>query len=145
MLHGALLEAVRKTIRAYENASKPLCARLGLPQTALEILLFLANNPDRNTAREIVEMKKLKANLVSVNVEKLVSEGYLERGPDAQDRRKTILTCTAKAAPVIAQGRQMREAFARELLRGVPEENLTAMREAFQIISNNIDELGRKI
>ena len=41
-------------------------------------------------------MKKIKANLVSVNVDKLVNEGYLERKPVENDRRKTELVCTKK-------------------------------------------------
>ena len=56
--------------------------------------MFLANNPEYKTARDIVEIRKIKANLVSVNVDKLVNEGYLERKPVENDRRKTELVCT---------------------------------------------------
>ncbi len=59
--------------------------------------MFLANNPEYKTARDIVEIRKIKANLVSVNVDKLVNEGYLERKPVENDRRKTELVCTKKA------------------------------------------------
>ena len=43
-----------KTAQAYNAVCKPLCQELGLSQTALDILLFLANNPDYKTARDIV-------------------------------------------------------------------------------------------
>ena len=33
-----------KTAQAYNAVCKPLCQELGLSQTALDILLFLANN-----------------------------------------------------------------------------------------------------
>ena len=66
-----------KTAQAYNAVCKPLCQELGLSQTALDILLFLANNPDYKTARDIVEVRHIKANLVSMNVDKLVQEGYL--------------------------------------------------------------------
>ena len=39
---------------------------------------------------------------MSVNVDRLVQEGYLERRAVAGDRRKTQLLCTEKAQPVIA-------------------------------------------
>ena len=42
------------------------------PQTAFDILMFLANNPEYKTARDIVEIRKIKANLVSVNVDRCV-------------------------------------------------------------------------
>ena len=66
-----------KTSQAYNAVCKPLCQELGLSQTALDILLFLANNPDYKTARDIVEVRHIKANLVSMNVDKLVQEVYL--------------------------------------------------------------------
>ena len=37
--------------------------------------MFLYNNPEYKTARDIVEIRNIKANLVSVNVEKLVQDG----------------------------------------------------------------------
>ena len=89
----------RKIALAYSEVCKPLCKELGLPQTAFDILMFLGNNPAYKTASEIVEIRRLKANLVSVNVEKLVQEGYLTRCAVAGDRRKTELLCTEKAAP----------------------------------------------
>ena len=85
------IEISFKTAQAYSAMCKPLCQELKLPQTAFDILMFLANNPDCTTARDIVEIRKIKANLVSVNVDRLVQEGYLERRAVAGDRRKTQL------------------------------------------------------
>lgn len=73
------LETVKKFTLAYRKMCKPLCKELELPQTALDILLFLGNNPAYRTARDIVEIRRIKANLVSVHVDRLVREGYLER------------------------------------------------------------------
>lgn len=135
------LEYARKTMQAYQNASKPLCAELGIPQTAFDILMFLANNPTLNTAKDIVELKGLKANLVSINVDKLVREGFLERHADKQDRRKIILSCTPKAEPIILTGRKMQERFCNRLLINVPAESIKTMRTAIRIIANNIDKI----
>lgn len=135
------LENARKTMQAYEKMTRPLCARLGIPQNAFDILMFLANNPARNTAREIVELRGLKANVVSVNVERLVREGYLERGADPEDRRKTILTCTQKAQPIVEQGRRLQARFGQRLLEGVPPQSLQVMAQVFEKISSNIDEM----
>ena len=110
------IEISFKTAQAYSAMCKPLCQELKLPQTAFDILMFLANNPDCTTARDIVEIRKIKANLVSVNVDRLVQEGYLERRAVAGDRRKTQLLCTEKAQPVIARGREVQERFFARLL-----------------------------
>ena len=99
------IEFGRKTSAAYAALCKPLCQKLHLPQTAFDILMFLANNPGYQTASDVVEVRKLKANLVSVNVDRLVQEGYLVREADPGDRRRTLLRCTEKACPIIEQGR----------------------------------------
>ena len=75
------VEFANKTGLVYSAVCKPLCQKLHLPQTAFDILMFLANNPNYTTARDIVEVRHIKANLVSVNVDKLVQEGFLERRP----------------------------------------------------------------
>mgnify|MGYP000507866616 FL=1 len=69
------IEISFKTAQAYNAMCKPLCQELKLPQTAFDILMFLYNNPEYKTARDIVEIRNIKANLVSVNVEKLVQDG----------------------------------------------------------------------
>ena len=68
------IEFAEKLSKAYSETCKPLCHELNIPQTAFDILLFLANNPEYKTARDIVEIRKIKANLVSVNVDKLVNK-----------------------------------------------------------------------
>ena len=89
------MEFANKTALAYSAVCKPLCQELGLPQTAFDILLFLANNPTYKTASDIVEVRHIKANLVSVNVDKLVHEGLLTRCQVPNDRRKTSPFCQA--------------------------------------------------
>ena len=83
----------RKIALAYSAVCKPLCRQLELPQTAFDILMFLANNPDRRTASDIVEFRHIKANLVSMNVDRLVKEGYLERRAAARP------SCSAPKRP----------------------------------------------
>lgn len=105
------LEFSQKLYQAYQLACHPLCQAYHLPQTALDILLFLANNPEYHTARDIVEVRKLKANLVSVNIARLVEDGYLTRSPIPGDRRKVNLSLTEQAMPVAAQGQALQQSF----------------------------------
>lgn len=66
-------------------------------KVAFDILLFLVNNPEYKTASDIVEYRGIKANLISVNVDKLVRDRYLKKKNVKSDRRKTMLICTDKA------------------------------------------------
>lgn len=131
----------RKIALAYSAVCKPLCRQLELPQTAFDILMFLGNNPDYKTVSEIVEIRHIKANLVSVNVDRLVREGYLTRRGVEGDRRKTELLCTEKAQPIIARGRQLQNAFSERLFAGMDEEARRAFSEAMHLIEHNLNEL----
>ena len=130
-----------KTSQAYNAVCKPLCQELGLSQTALDILLFLANNPDYKTARDIVEVRHIKANLVSMNVDKLVQEGLLERRAVPGDRRKTELLCTEKAGPIIARGRAVQTAFFKRLLDHVEPADQEVFFRTMELIGKNLDDI----
>ena len=134
-------EFARKISLAYNKTCKELCHELNLPQTALDILMFLANNPQYRTARDIVEVRKIKANLVSVHVDRLVKEGYLERRAVEGDRRKTELICTQKAQPVIEKGGQLQEAFKEQLFSGMDKKMQRQMEEMVRRMEQNLDEI----
>lgn len=135
------IEFARKMSVAYSNCCKSLCKEIGLPQTAFDILLFLGNNPDYRTASEIVEIRKIKANLVSVNVDKLVSDEYLERRSVAGDRRKTELICTGKAQPIIERGQQLQEAFKKQLLGDLDEKEQKLLDMLMAKIDHSLDRM----
>ena len=128
-------------LEAYTAWCKPLCKEIQMPQTAFDILMFLANNPDCNTARDIVEIRGLKANLVSMNVEKLVREGFLERIPDTKDRRKIVLVCREKAKPVIEKGRQLQMDFFESLFGGIDEESRGQFYGVLEKLRTNLDHI----
>ena len=131
----------RQLLEGYAAAMQPLCRREGLAPNGVDILLFLANNPDCTTARDIVEIRKIKANLVSVNVDRLVQEGYLERRAVAGDRRKTQLLCTEKAQPVIARGREVQERFFARLLHNTDAATREAFFHTMEVIGKNLDDI----
>ena len=135
------LEFARKFSAAYSAACKPLCRELKLPQTAFDILMFLANNPAYQTAGDIVEVRRIKANLVSVNVEKLVHDGYLRREAVAGDRRKTRLICTDAAQPIVARGRAMQDAFFACLFAGTDDAARDAFFAMFAAMNANLDTI----
>ena len=135
------LDFAQKLSQAYSSACKPLCVSLGLPQTAFDILLFLANNPRYTTVRDITEVRKIKANLVSVNVSRLVADGYLTRNAVTGDRRKVQLLLTEKAQPVVQQGQALQQRFFTDLFSGMDEDTRIGFFHALSIMDQNLDHL----
>ena len=52
----------------------------------MQVMLFLANNPGCDTARDMVVVRGLGKSQVSQAVELLVGKGFLERSPSRRDR-----------------------------------------------------------
>lgn len=86
-----------------------------MPKTALDVLMFLANNPEFNTAGDVCRYRNIKAALVSFHVEKLVEAGFVERQAVKGDRRKCRLVCTGKAQPVIKRAESYRKSLHKSL------------------------------
>lgn len=135
------IEFAEKLSKAYSETCKPLCHELNIPQTAFDILLFLANNPEYKTARDIVEIRKIKANLVSVNVDKLVNEGYLERKSVAGDRRKVYLICTEKSKEIIQEGQKLQQSFVEKLFEGMDEDTRKALQKGMAHMEANTEKM----
>ena len=130
-----------KMTQAYHIMLTPLCKETGLPPLAMDILLFLANNPEHNTAKDICRMRGHKSGIVSVHVERLVNDGLLERQEMPGDRRQTRLVCTEKAQDIITRGRDIQWQFGLRLMEGISKEDHETMHRCFERIDANLDEI----
>lgn len=135
------LEFARKIEVIYHQQCKSLCKEFGLGQTAFDILMFLGNNPQYQSARDIVEIRKIKANLVSVNVDKLVRMGYLKRLDVSKDRRKIRLECTLQAQPIIKKGQQFQKEFFLLMWQGIDLEEQALFNRILNKIEDNLNQL----
>ena len=135
------VELTKKFMAAYKAAQKKVCKAWNVPEVSLDILLFLANNPEYTTARDIVEVRSIKANLVSQHVDRMVREGYLCRKEVQGDRRKRDLSLTEKAMPIIEAGRRMQTDFFETLFHGVSEGEKRAFFETMDTMSRNMDKI----
>ena len=83
----------------YSACMEPVCKKHRISRTELDILLFLANNPDYDTARDVAELRCLAKSQVSQAVEVLTGRGLLARRADGEDRRVIHLEIRRSSAP----------------------------------------------
>ncbi len=131
----------RKIALAYEKALLPLSKEMDMPHTAVSILLFIANNPDFATAKDICNFRGLKRPIVSAHVERLVQEGYIVRRSVPGDRRKTALVCTEKSLKIVEAGKEYQSQFAGAVFEGITEEERDVMERCFMRMNENIDHI----
>lgn len=144
MFQKDMIAPLRSFIKAYENYCKPICKELGMPQMAFDMLIFLANNPEYYTAKDFCNMRGFKENIVSVNVNKLVSEGYLIREDVQGDRRKVKLCYTEKAWPIIEKGRNAQESFREAIQKNISPEDMLTFQKCLTTILENVNELSNQ-
>lgn len=136
-----MIPLFHSALSLYADVCRPVCRELEIPQTAFDILMFLANEPACNTARDISLRGGIKKNLVSMHVEKLVQQGYLQRQEVPGDRRQVKLVVTEKAFAVVDKGRRVQKYYYDFLVKGLSAEELAACRKCMETIAANADEL----
>ena len=127
-----------KAMKAYESFCQPVCKKFQLNQTSFDVLMFLANNPEYNTARDICEIRGIRTGIASVAVDFLVKNRYLQRQPDVSDRRIWRLILTEKSNAIVQEGRQIQQEFGRQLTSGISEEEIAAYMQTAQKFKENI-------
>lgn len=119
---NTLLSNIRRIIKLYDNTLKPVCERYGLAPIEATIISFLFNNPGRDTAADIVELRMLSKSNVSQAVESLIQKSLLQRRQDTEDRRRIHLSLTSAAKPITKEIEEVREVFRKQIFRGFTEE-----------------------
>lgn len=127
-----------KAMKAYETFCQPVCKKYQLSQTSFDVLMFLANNPEYNTARDICEIRGIRTGIASVAVDLLVKSGYIQRQPDASDRRITRLILTEKSEEIVQNGRLSQREFGMQMTAGISEKEMDAYMKTAQKFRANI-------
>ena len=138
---SCLLEFTQQVNRAYSACCEPVCQKFRISRTSFDILLFLANNPEFYTAKDVARYRNLKPNVVSCHVDQMVGSGYLTRTAVPEDRRQIRLQYTRKALPLIEEGQRMQKDFHERLVCGLRQEELDAFQRCFRIITENAARL----
>lgn len=89
-----------------------------------EILLFLYDHPDLNTATQISMHKLLTKSHVSCALKKLEQEGYVRRYYDGHNQKTIYLSLEPRAYDIVHSCSQMREEFFKKMTENIPEEDL---------------------
>ena len=88
---------IQLTTKLHESLLKKICVKYNLSLIEGKILCFLHNNPTKDTAADIVELRMLSKGNVSSAIDKLCKQGYIQRVLDKNNRRKIHLSLLSKA------------------------------------------------
>ena len=130
-----------KTITGYyELLSGEVCDRYGLTQMEYDILMFLHNDPQHNTAAEIVKVRKSTKSHVSTSLKKLEEKGLVERIQSKDNKKHIEIVLLDKAELIVEAGINAQKRFAQNVLSGLTEEEKCMCINIFDKICNNAEE-----
>lgn len=135
----------KKSDAVYQRFCQGVIRDWGLNPTSFQVIMFLANNPQYNTARDLCRMRGIKTGIASVAIEQLIQMGYLERKTDATDRRIQRLYVTDSTNELVRQGREVQEEYAQAVAGALDEGELETYLRLSEKIFDRIDELERNM
>lgn len=124
--------------KLYDRSLQPVCDTYEITRNELDILLFLANQPEYDTAAEIVEHRKLTKSHVSVSLKALIVQGYVQTAYCEGNRKSIHLNLTPKASEIVEEGRKAQRQFFSSIFEGMTAQQMEAMKESVEIIINNV-------
>ena len=132
-----LLQFSQQFGKFYACQFTPLLERTGLTMREVHVLLFLANNPGYDTARDVTLYRGMSKSQVSQAVELLCAEGLLQRTPDGTDRRMVHLSITPEGRPLARECQGLQEHCGARLLDGLSPEQVCQLRELLETVLDN--------
>ena len=137
-----LVNGLRVITRFYDTQRRAVCRKLSISQMEFDILVFLHNNPGRDTARDIVALRGLPKSNVSQAVEVLMGKGLLARSQDAEDRRRVHLNLTEAAEQLMPQLLEAQQTFWEQAFRDFSPRDAECFAALYGRIVKNLSEKG---
>ena len=103
------LDSMQLSKKKYAAMLESVCRQYDLTRNELDILLFLANNPEFDRAAEIVAIRRIAKSHVSLSVGNLEKRGLLSRVFEESDRRTAHLRLTEAAQPIVRAGQHLQK------------------------------------
>ena len=92
---------IRQINKVHDHIVRLASADYPLSKTEVDVMIYLYNNPEYNTASDITEFRRIPKANVSQAVESLVQKGYLTKASDSTDRRRDLLFPTEQSKDIL--------------------------------------------
>lgn len=138
--NGNFLYYVRLIKRLYEKTLSNAAKQCGLTLPEADVLSFLRENPEFNSARDVALYRDVSRAYVSKAVEQLAQRGYIEIKIDKNDRRLQHLTITGTAKKLTETLHKSQFEFYDKVTKGLTDNELTAMLSAIEKCAANLEK-----
>lgn len=124
----------------YKNMISPVYEKYKLTYMEFTVLMFLANNPQYNTATQIVRYRHLAKSHVSISIRSLQERGLILGEHKGGNHRTIHLSVSDKARDIIAVGRAAQNKFCEIVFAGFSKEEMEKLQQFTEQVNRNIKE-----
>lgn len=124
----------------YEKLIGAVCDKYDLTQMEYDILMFLHDNPQYNTAAEIVKIRRSTKSHVSTSLRMLEEKGLIEKRQSEDNKKHIAIILLDKAKTIVNEGTAVQKQFARDILDGLSEEEMDMCKAIFEKIYENAEK-----
>ncbi|MGN0404524.1 MAG: MarR family winged helix-turn-helix transcriptional regulator [Bariatricus sp.] len=121
----------------YCQCMKPVCEQFQLTKIEFAILMFLANNPQYDTASDIIRIRALTKSHVSSAIKQLENKGFIQTAFHDGNKKTVHISILDAAKPVIAAGRNAQQLFGKKLFQGFSNDEFELCIELFHRMCDN--------
>lgn len=130
----------------YELLTKSVCDKYQLIQMEYNILMFLYNNPQYNTAADIVKVRKSTKSHVSTSLKCLEDRGFIEKKQSEENKKYVELFLLDDARKIVEDDMSVQKQFINNIFQGLTEEEIAMCTAIFRKICHNAKEcLNRSV
>ena len=130
--------------KQYGKMLEPVCKEWNMTRNEMDVLLFLANNPEYDRASQIVERRGIAKSHVSLAVTELEKKGFLGKCSDARDHRTTRLYLTELGTQAARAGQKAQQTFFAALRQDVPEPQMETVSSVLRQVLKNVSKMEEK-
>ena len=104
----------------------------------LDILLFLANNPGYDTAKDIIERRRLTKSHVSMSLKDLERRDLVQKEYYPGNQKTAHLKLSSASIQMVAEGQQAQKKFFQTVFRDFNPEDVSWMEDYFERMRKNM-------
>lgn len=120
--------------KLYSKKMESLCEKYGLSRMEADILLFLSNHPEEDTAKAIVEKRRFTKSHVSAAVKSLEQKGYITRNFHEGNKKTVHLSVLETAEEIVRDGQKVQIEFGKIIFESFDKKDMERMEHNFRKI-----------
>ncbi len=126
--------------KTYSCLCDPVIQKYHITRCELDILLFLYNNPELNTAKDIVDKRGIIKSQASMGIERLIQKEYIKVKRDEYDKRKYRIYLLDSSMEIVEDGLKVQQTFNDILFKNITDYEQEILQNILEKIYQNTKE-----